>query len=507
VHVALIEPPKFYSPTNQTSTIVIPPLGPAYVAASLEAAGHRVSAVDAIAGGIDRFRPFRGIYLRGLSPEEICERVPADSELIAVGCMFSAGWLAVRELVRALRERLPGVPIVLGGEHATALPELSLEQAPVDYVVLGEGEATMVDLVGRLARGEPAEDTPGTRVRQRDGSTRANPRRPRILDVDALPLPAWHLYDVERYIEFSQPHGTVRGRFMPMLATRGCPFRCTFCTSPNTWTQRWVARSPKLVVDEIELYGRRYGATDIHFEDLTAIVRKDWIVEFCRELVERKVEISFQLPSGTRSEAVDEETAHWLRRAGCHEFTFAPESGDPRVLRAIEKRVSLPRLFQAARFAMREGIQVSAFFIVGFPEDTHASVWRTLRAIGRCALEGFSGVMLGAYSPQPSTASFRRLQASGRIREIDDEYLLDLFRFEDLGSRKTSYSERLSSRAVTVYVWLGFAIFYALFFAARPWRLAIFVRDLFQRSKSNKSARAASNLLRDRLALRRSGSR
>src|SRR5205085_11391822 len=97
-----------------------------------------------------------------------------------------------------------------------------------------------------------------------------------------------------------------------MLATRGCPFQCTFCSSPQMWTQVWKARRPAAVADEIESYMRRYGANDFQFQDLTAIVRKDWIVAFCKELLDRKLSITWQLPVGTRSEAIDAEVAQYL---------------------------------------------------------------------------------------------------------------------------------------------------------------------------------------------------
>src|SRR5437763_15532356 len=96
---------------------------------------------------------------------------------------------------------------------------------------------------------------------------------------------------------------------MPMLATRGCPYRCTFCTSPQMWTQSWLMRNPKLIVDEMEKYMAEYGATDFHFDDLTAIVKKEKNLQLAQDILDRRHKITFQLPLGTRSDDVESQTA------------------------------------------------------------------------------------------------------------------------------------------------------------------------------------------------------
>ena len=141
--IALIEPPKYVSPTNHVSTVATPPLGLAYVAGTLEAAGHVVCVVDAVAAGMSTYTPFGPVYLRGLPDAEVVARIPADVDAIGVSCMFSCQWLATRDLLARIKERFPAVPLILGGEHGTGLTELSMAQAPIDFVVMGEGEETM----------------------------------------------------------------------------------------------------------------------------------------------------------------------------------------------------------------------------------------------------------------------------------------------------------------------------------------------------------------------------
>jgi anaerobic magnesium-protoporphyrin IX monomethyl ester cyclase len=483
VNVTLVEPQKYVSATNHASTVAMPPLGAAYVAASLERAGHRVTLVDAFGAGLERYTPFGPVFLRGVSNDEAVAAIPADTDVIGVGCMFSCQWPATRQLITDIRRRFADVPLVMGGEHATALPELSLSQAPLDAVVLGEGEETATAFMSFVAGRTALADIAGIAF-LRDGKLVRTRTRKRITDVDAIPAPAWHLVDVDRYMRFNQPHGAAQGRFMPMLATRGCPFECTFCTNPGMWTQRWIPRDPSKVIDEIESYIERYGATDFQFEDLTAIVRRAWIIDFCHEILRRQLRITWQLPSGTRSEAIDAEVARLMKQAGCHEFSYAPESGCPETLKLIKKRVALDKLFHSARDAMRAGINVGCFFIVGFPSEGWRNVLRTYRAIVKCAVLGFSTINVNAFSPQPNTELYYQLVERGRIA-LDDAYFYSLFTFQDQGRRHTSYNDRFSDWQLSVLVRLGLVLFFAVSFLCRPWRLAQVLADPFRaRSKS-----------------------
>ena len=134
---------------------------------------------------------------------------------------------------------------------------------------------------------------------------------------------------------------------MPILATRGCPYQCTFCSSPTMWTTRYIMRNPKDIVDEIEWLVKKYDANDFEFFDLTAIIKKSWMLAFCKELRERKIgNITWQLPVGTRSEALDKETLQAIYDSGCAYICYAPESGSEKSLRSkaqSQSATSTPR--------------------------------------------------------------------------------------------------------------------------------------------------------------------
>jgi len=129
------------------------------------------------------------------------------------------------------------------------------------------------------------------------------------------------------------------------------------------WTTRYVTRDPVKVVDEIELYTARYGATDFHLQDLTAIVNRRWIIRFCDEILRRQLDIVWQLPSGTRCEAIDEEVCEKLAATGCKNLSFAPESGSPRLLKAMRKQVDLDRMLRVIKTAWRFRLGVDCFVL------------------------------------------------------------------------------------------------------------------------------------------------
>ena len=496
--VCLIEPPKFVSLTNFVSTISMPPIGLAYIAAAVRENGHDVSVVDAPGSAPRNYYVFKDkVRIRGLTQNQIIKRIPPDTQVIGLGCMFTSHWIYVRELIRQIHEVFPKAFLVMGGEHATGFPEFSLKESPLDCVVMGEGEETIAQLLNHIDKGIPLNDLSGLAYRGSNGSIEVNPRRLRLKAIDDIAKPAWDLFDIQKYNEVNQPHGSSQGKFMPMLATRGCPFSCTFCTSPNMWTTEWIPRDYRLVIDEMLEYQKTYGVTDFQFEDLTAIVRKDWILNFCNEIIARDMKVTFQLPSGTRSEGIDHEVACKLKAAGCHEFSFAPESGDPRVLKAIKKKVNLPKMFDSARSALNAGINVGCFFIIGFPEDDYRSVLKTYGAIIRCGLIGFTNVNLNAYSPQPNTESFRDLQKKGVIKDFDNRYLMCLFTFQDFGAKKTSYNSRFGDMELSLLVNFGVALFYMIYFLRKPQRIFQLLSDFSQNSSSNKSTKMAKSFCKD----------
>jgi radical SAM superfamily enzyme YgiQ (UPF0313 family) len=474
-----------------------PPLSVAYLAGSLTAAGHEVQVIDGVGEALGAMHPgYRpDILINGLSVAEIVERVRPDAHFIGISCIFSHEWPMLRELIEALAVRFPTVPIVLGGEHATAVPELCLEDAPaLTACALGEGDETIVDLMEAAMGRRELADVAGIVFRAPEGPRRTAPRA-RIRDVDDIPAPRWDLTPIEHYLDGGLSFGVDRGRTMPLLATRGCPYRCTFCSSPQMWTTRYSTRAPARVVDEIEDYVRRYQAENFDFYDLTSIVKRDWILQFCGELNARGLRVTWQLPSGTRSEALDEPVLRAMYESGCRNVTYAPESGSKRTLDAIQKKVKLDHLESSMRAAVRIGLNVKANILIGFPDEHESDIRDTLRFLLRMARTGVHDASVWTFSPYPGSELFEGLRAAGKLPRLDDDYYASLLSYSDV-SGAVSYANHLDSKRLQRYRLAGLLLFYGASYLTHPARPLRSLYNIATRRYESRLEMSFGNLVR-----------
>lgn len=502
--ITLIHSPKLLSFINYTGTTTVPPLGLAYIASSLIKAGHTVQVIDAVGMAPLQFVPYEKIgntqyFLQGLVYEEISQRVDPESQMIGLSCMFTPQWPAIGRLVEILKKDHPGKLIVVGGEHGTALPEYSLKSSQADFIILGEGEETAADLADHfsgLRDPEILHNIPGIAFRH-GGEVKINVRRDRKKAVDEFPWPAWDLFPIPAYIELNQPYGAPLGKSLPMLATRGCPYKCSFCSSHNMWTTLWKARNVHDLVNEIEFYRNKYGVTDIHFMDLTAVVNRKWTLQFAEELLKRNLNVTWQMPSGTRSESFDDEVIEKIYEAGCRVFSFAPETGSSRMLKIIRKQVNLEHLLTAASTAVKKGMSVMCNIIVGFPQETWKDLFQTYKFIAQCAIRGVLEINLTAYIPLPGTEIYRQLLAEGKMPGPSEAYCLSLFSGADIRTRR-SWNDRFSAWQVSFMVIGGFLLFYILSYLVRPWRFFKLIGHLQKHKATSKTERVLLGLVENR---------
>ena len=481
MRVCLIHLPLRVDPRNIASGIATPPLWAALLQGALGASGHGVTVIDGAGLGLAQQFACGGGFYRGLTPREILEKVPPDTQVIGLSCMFSSSWPLARQVLNLLGQGFPGALLVTGGEHPSALPERVLQETPAHAVVKGEGEAAFLELLSRCNEATDRAQTgfsgvAGLTWKTPAGKICTEPPRPRLKNLDDLPPPDWRDIPVKTYMAQKSGVGANRGPFMPILATRGCPHECTFCASPAMWTTRYVMRSPASVVDEMHRYHAAFGATDFHFADLTAIVSRQWTLALCEEITRRAAGFTWQLPSGTRSEVINQEVAAALSRAGLKNLAFALESGDAAVLKRSKKRTDTKRQLVAARALMQHGVRVGAFFVVGFPYDTPCSLMKTLGLIGRCAAAGFSEINLSTFVPVPGSQDFNDLLTQGSFT-VNDAYYDNLFHWLSLG-RQTSYNPRLGHGLLRAYVLAAYGLFFGLSFLLRPRRLWAELRAL-----------------------------
>lgn len=494
--VTLIHPPALMAKTNY-STITQPHLGLGYLSAYLLEQGHEVEIIDAVGESVSEFHPWprnNAFVLQGLSFDQVARRIDPESGLIGFACMFTHAWPMIRELIRFVHDRFPNIPLIAGGEHITSLPDSALAETPLTLCVLGEGEETLAEVVDRLEKGEDFRSVAGIAYLDQDrGQVVKTDHRPRIRKLDQLPWPAWQLMDPLAYLDSKVFIGPRAGVTIPMLASRGCPFSCTFCSSSGMWGNRYLARDVKDVVDEMEHYMEVYGATDFQFQDLTAIITKKWIVSFCRELIGRNLGITWQIPVGTRSEGIDREVADLLIASGCRYVQYAPESGSKRILTAIKKRLRLEKVVRSAMDSVQAGMTVGLLMIVGFPDETPEDLKQSFRFIRRMARLGVHELAVSVLVPLPGTEIYHDLKDRGLVR-VDDDFCYWMSGATTLTTAR-SWNPLISSRKLLYLKLSALAQFYLISWAAHPDRFIRILRNLASGRQESKVDRVLREIV------------
>ncbi len=493
--VCLIRPPQLVT-NDSIGNKAAAPLGIAFLGAIAEKNGFDVTLIDAIAQNPLRLEPFLSdVYINGESKQSIVELIPDDVSVIGFSLMFTMNWLYDRSLIQFVKNHFPKAVIIAGGEHITALPEYSIKQAPIDICVVGEGEITFIDLLNCLQNSKPLHSVDGI-LYQENGVVVSTTARKRQTDISRFPWPAWHLLPVSSYFNYGMVFGVDRGNCLPVMASRGCPYRCTFCSSPNMWGTRYVLRTPVDVADEMEFLRDKYKVQNVDFYDLTAIVKRDWIIELCKELIKRDLNVTWQLPSGTRSETIDEEVASLMYKSGCRNVTYAPESGSTQILKSILKQVKLENLLLSAKHSVKQNLNVKVNIIIGLPNETHLDVLKTLWFLVRCSLIGVHDTSPGLFYPYPGSKLFMDLVNSGKISLQDDSYFMRLI-FTDSVGRNYTYNEKMSIYWIRFYQLMIVFVFYGSNYLFRPIRFFKTLRNIVNNNFESRLEMTLADFFKD----------
>lgn len=476
MRITLIRPPAYSA--GMMGAQRVPLLGIAYIAAVARAAGHDVDIVDMCGEDIDHLERLTGqFYAHGLPIDALKTRLK-PSDVIGITCMFSQDWPFHRAIIEKVKALQPNCVFVAGGEHVSAIPEFCLEDCPaLDACIAGEGEDPFLEFL-------KVYDKPGDWPRVRslvfrgsDGKPVVNPRSERIRTIDELPWPAWDLYPMENYLSRGMNYHIKRGRTIPMMASRGCPYSCTFCSNPAMWTTRWIDRSPKGLVDEMENYVKTYGANNFVFTDLTAIVRQSTIIGICKEIKKRGLDITWQLPTA-RTEALTPEILDLLNDAGCHDMDFSIESASRQVLEAVGKRNDPDRMASLIKEGVSKGMNFSSNVIIGLPSEGVTDFFITYYFMIKLAFQGMQELNVFPFIPYPGSHLFFEYRKEGKIT-LNDDYFYRLFGYLDL-SKAVSWSPQFGPRTLSTMRFFLMANFYAVMFLSHPSRLLRLVRSVMK---------------------------
>lgn len=460
----------------------VPFLGIAYIAAAAKQAGHNVDVIDMCGEDIDRSEIVHDKFVSHGMPFPGLKQRLKYNNIIGFSFSFSQDWVFNRELVQHVRALSPGSLLIAGGEQISSIPHYCLEDCPeLDICVIGEGEEILGQLLGAVESGESWSTVKGLVYRDRkENEIKETPRAKRIEDIDSLPLPAWELIPLENYLSRQYNYHIERGRTIPMLASRGCPYKCTFCSNTNMWGSSRKIRNPKLVVDEMESCIKKYNVNNFVFSDLTAVVKKQEIVDLCNEITNRKLDITIQLPT-LRTEGLDFDVLKLMYDAGCREVDFAIESGALNVLKSIKKGNNPGNITSLIRRGLNTKINFSINIVLGLPEEEFNDFLKTYLLTMKLALIGLQEVNAFPFIPYPGSELFYQFKEEKKLL-LSDKFFLDLYGYADL-SKAISWSNKFSPGTLRFLRFFLLFSFYSLMLLSHPKRIIKLIEN-FVRGKS-----------------------
>ncbi|MEM2704067.1 MAG: radical SAM protein [Candidatus Bathyarchaeia archaeon] len=313
-------------------------------------------------------------------------------------------------ITKIAKKVCPEATTVLGGCHVTFWDSEALKEAPwADIIVRKEGEITLLDIVKRLENGQSIHDVLGITYRDKGNIVRT-PDRPYIENLDDLPFPAHDLLPIEHM----RKSGTL---IFPVITSRGCIFWCDFCTAVRMFGRKYRTRSPRNIVDELELLEKKYSAEEVAFCDDLFTFDQERTRKLCREIKKRKLEIKWTC--GTRVDMVTKDLLRAMKEAGCIGVWFGVESGSQRLLNEMHKGISVAQTVKAFKWAREIGLRTLAQVIIGFPGEDEKSAWETVRLVEKISPDevGFYNVA----TPFPGTPLYDEVLKNEWLRVRDFE--------------------------------------------------------------------------------------
>ncbi|MGO4879818.1 MAG: B12-binding domain-containing radical SAM protein [Bryobacteraceae bacterium] len=339
------------------------PLGVLALAAVLEQAGTVPQIVDSNAWYVEYVHAAR--TTRSTYSEFAADRLASlDADLYGFSTICNSYPVTI-QTAQHLKRLRPSAVTLFGGPQASVVDLPTLRHFPfVDFILRGEADATFPEFVARLSAGQSLESVPAIAYRSA-GEPRRNANAPLPVELDALPLPAFHLYP-----------GQIPARSIPLELGRGCPFGCTFCSTNDFFRRRFRLKSTAILLREMDLLTERYAAEyfDLMHDMFTVDRRR--VVAFCEAMLASGR--GYRWGCSARTDCVDPELIELMARAGCVSIFFGVESGSPRIQKIIDKRLDLAEARAHVTLTTRHGMRTTVSTIVGFPEETIDDVKATV---------------------------------------------------------------------------------------------------------------------------------
>ena len=385
--VLLVIPPNI----GRYVAATIPHAGIAYLSAMLKKDGHQVDLVDMrihdsndyLFNKIEKFKP----------------------DMIGM-TTASIGYKMAYEIIDTIKAKYPKIPVAIGGSYASTVHSKILEDTKIDYVIYGEGERTFLE----LANHKEIEQINGL-IYRNDGEIIMNPPYPLEQDLDNLPFPDYDIFEMDKMVS----------KRIPIVTSRGCPNRCTFCSIQLVMGHPFRTRSPENVLQELEYWYKR-GYDTFEFSDDNFTFNMPRAEKICDLIINSGMKLKIIFGNGLRADRVNENLLKKLKKAGTSWIAYSLESSDPHSLELLKKDLTLEQLKKSVEQTKALRIKTQVNFIIGCPGET----WDTFLQDLKCS-EELNVHQLRFYNmiPYPGTEMFEWVKQNGRFLYTPEQYLND----------------------------------------------------------------------------------
>jgi len=361
--------PPFTQPCQSKKRCLVP-LGIAYIGGYLRKHGIDVTLIDSYVEGYDNEVYQNDTVTIGLSMLDIKERIrDIEPDFVGVSSLMTAQFPNALTVCKTVKDVNPDIHVVIGGCHPSVFPQDMLKFPEIDSVVIGEGEQSMLDIVKGKVNGVVN-------------------RKP--LDINTIPHPARDLLPMEKYIAINMPENMFSpfDRVTQVVSSRGCPFNCVFCSTTNLHGH-WRGRKAEDVIAEAQMLKNTYGIEEINFIDENLVMNRERIVKILEGF--KKIGIAWSNPGGIWIDGLDNDLLDLMKASGCYQLTFPVETSNEKILKkVINKPIHIEKVEPLVKHCHKIGIDVHAFFVCGFPQQTKQDMINDFEYAKRVAFDSAS---------------------------------------------------------------------------------------------------------------------
>ncbi len=375
------------------------PLSLVYIATYLNSKGHQVSIIDAIA--------------EDLTEKDVEQRLKEGNYDIVGVTMLTLMYTEALNICKIAKKLNPKTYTIVGGPHPTIAAYATLKnENDIDFAVIGEAEITFLELIESMDGKRKISDVDGIAYKTKSGDIKLTKPREIIEDLDMMPIPDRKLLKMNLY----RPSVSYYKRLPAyiILTTRGCPYRCTFCS--KVFDKKYRQNSVGRVIEEMEILTNDFGAKEIVFRDDTFTMKWPWVNDFCNKLIEKGLNKKVRWSCMTRVNLVNLELLKLMKKAGCWGIHFGVESGNQRLLDLIKKDATVQQIKDAFKWCKEAKIETRAFMMLGLPTETREESMQTIQFAKDLDPDWAQFTIT---TPYPGTELYEQANEFGELKSID----------------------------------------------------------------------------------------